>query len=194
MKTINIKTTILFCLFISFLSCKAQEYPLNSSYMKLSDNSYLKDLNNELPPYVGTYKANFEGNEITLFISLQNHKFFDLKVKKYYQDVLSIKYIVKNSSGVVLQDTQNMNFPANQLRFTIYSTKTRPSQNTVIFYYGGTNCGVGWGDIYLKKINSTQLSWEYKPNDIILDNSKCPPGTDINIYLPETKDLIFTKQ
>lgn len=186
--------TILFIFIISMTACKAQEYPLNSSYMNLPDNSYLKDLNNELSPYVGTYKANFGGNEITLFITQQNHKLFDLKVKKYYQDVLSVAYIVKNSSGNVLQNTQNMNFQPNQLRFTMYSTKTKSSQNTVIFYYGGTNCSVGWGDVILKKIDSTQISWEYRPNDIILDDSKCPPGTDINIYLPETKDLIFTKQ
>jgi len=51
-----------------------------------------------------------------------------------------------------------------------------------------------WGSIELKKISSTQISWEYRPNDIILDDSKCPLGTDIKIYLPETKDLIFTKQ
>ncbi|UEQ74627.1 hypothetical protein J8N07_13180 [Chryseobacterium arthrosphaerae] len=162
--------------------------------MKLPDNSYLKDLNNELDPYVGTYKGNFEGHEITLFITKQNYKFFDLKIKKYYQDVLSIKYIVKNSSGVILQNTQSMNFQPDQLRFTMYSTKTKPLQNTVVFYYGGTNCSVGWGDIYLKKLNDTQISWEYRPNDIILDDNKCSPGTDINIYLPETKDLIFTKQ
>ncbi|WP_101239267.1 hypothetical protein [Chryseobacterium sp. PMSZPI] len=162
--------------------------------MKLPDNSYLKDFNNELSPYVGTYKATFEGNEITLYITKQNYKFFDLKVKKYYQDVLSIKYIVKNSSGTILQNTQTMSFQPNQLRFTVYSVKTKPSQNTIIFYYGGTNCGIGWGDIYLKKLNDHQLSWEYRPNDSIIDSKTCPDDTDINIYLPETKNLIFTKQ
>lgn len=194
MKTINIKTKILFIFLISIISCKAQEYPLNTFYMNLPDNSYLKDLNNELSPYVGTYKANFEGNEITLFITKQDYKFFDLKIKKYYQDVLSIKYIIKNSSGMILQNTQNMNFQPTQIGFTIYSTKTNPLQNTILFYYGGTNCGVGWGDIYLKKLNNMQISWEYRPNDTIVDSNRCPDGTDINIYLPETKNLIFTKQ
>ncbi|MDH6252831.1 hypothetical protein M2347_002558 [Chryseobacterium sp. H1D6B] len=194
MKMINFKIIIALTFIVNITSCKAQEYPLNSTYMNLPDNSYLKDINNELVQYIGTYKANFDNKEITLFITKENHKFFDLKVKKYYQDVLSIRYIVKNSSGIILQNTQNMNFQPNQLRFAIYSTKTRPTQNTIIFYYGGTNCSVGWGDIFLKKINDTQISWEYRPDDIILDSSKCPSGTDINIYLPETKDLIFTKQ
>ncbi len=96
---------------------------------------------------------------------------------------------MKNSSGVVLQDTKNTNSNTE-----LYSTKFKSSQNSLIFYYGGTNCGVGWGEIYLKKLTSNKISWEYRPNDIIIDDSKCPPGTDTTIYLPETKDLIFTKQ
>ncbi len=90
------------------VSCKGQQYPLNTNYEEVPNNAYLKDLNNELNPYIGIYKANFEGNEITLYITKDIYKFFDLYSKKYYQDVLSIKYIVKNSSGTVLQDTKNM--------------------------------------------------------------------------------------
>ena len=93
----------------------------------------------------------------------------------------------------MLQDTQNMNFQPNQILHTIYSHWVEPN-NILALYYGGTNCGVGWGSIELKKINSTQLSWEYRPNDTILDSARCPQGTYITIYLPETKDLIFTKQ
>ena len=87
-----------------------------------------------------------------------------------------------------------MNFQSNQFEHTIYSIMTRPTLNIISFTYGGTNCGVGWGDIYLKKLNSTQISWEYIPDSTIIDSSKCPPGTDTTIYLPEAKDLIFTKQ
>ncbi|KMQ68684.1 hypothetical protein ACM39_05150 [Chryseobacterium sp. FH2] len=194
MKTINIKTIILFSLFISFFSCKAQEYPLNTDFTTIQNYSYLKDLNNELSPYIGTYKANFQEKEITIYITQENHKLIDYIDQKFYRDVLCIRYIVKNSTGNALQDTKNMNFLSNQIKHTIYSMRTRPSQNAVIFDYGGTNCSVGNGKIILKKLSSIQLSWEYRPNDIILDSSKCPSGTDINIYLPETKDLIFTKQ
>ncbi|WES96049.1 hypothetical protein P2W68_14455 [Chryseobacterium arthrosphaerae] len=87
-----------------------------------------------------------------------------------------------------------MIFSPNQLKHTIYSQWSEDNGNSILFYYGGTNCSVGWGSIKLKKNGTTQISWEYRPNDIILDDNRCPPGTDINIYLPETKDLIFTKQ
>lgn len=103
------------------------------------------------------------------------------------KDILSIKFIVKNSSGVTLQDTQSMAFSAEQLRHTIYSQWAEDKGNKLLFYYGGTNYGVGWGSIKLKKLNATQISWEYLTNDIILDDSKCPPGTDINITFQKQK-------
>lgn len=177
----------------SLISCKAQTvYPLNSDFDEIPQNSYLKDLNNELDSYIGTYTAIYQTKMITLYITKENMKYF--KSLKIYQDALSIRYIIKDATNVILQDTLTMNFQENQLKHTIYSHGTYPSINTVWFNYGGTNCGVGWGSIELKKISSTQLLWEYRPNDTILDSSRCPQGTDINIYLPETKDLVFTKQ
>ncbi|MEY8758886.1 DUF6705 family protein [Chryseobacterium tongliaoense] len=194
MKTINIKTLIFLSLLINILSCKAQEYPLNIDFRNIPNYSYLKDINNELTPFVGTYQGQFNGNQITLFVTKESHKLIDYVDQKFYRDVLPIRFIVKNASQVVLQDTKNMNFQSNQVQHTIYSTIINPYQNLLMLTYGGTNCGVGWGSIRLKKLNATQISWEYRPNDMILDSSKCPDSTNINIYLPETKDLIFTKQ
>ncbi|WP_276875366.1 hypothetical protein [Chryseobacterium joostei] len=185
------KLLLIFTFFYT-ITCNAQEYPLKTDYTEVPSYSYLKDTNNELDPFVGSYTANFQGKQITLFINKQTHVLFEINTYKYYKDVLSIKFITKNISGITLQDTQNMIFQPNQLKHTIYSRWAEDGK--LLLYYAGTNCGVGWGNIYLKQINPTQISWEYRPNDIILDDSKCPPGTDINIYLPETKDLIFTKQ
>lgn len=194
MNKIIIKSAFAFVFFCIF-SCKAQqEFPLKTDYTQIPNNSYLKDINNELDTYVGNYTANFQDKKITLFIAKQNHMFFDRGKYKYYKDVLSVRYIIKNSLGITLQDTQNDTFQSNQIKNTIYSRWVESDDNKILLYYGGTNCRVGWGDIYLKKINSTKISWEYRPNDIILDSNKCPEGIDINIYLPETKDLIFTKQ
>ncbi|PVV60324.1 DUF6705 family protein [Chryseobacterium sp. HMWF035] len=189
MNTIQTKILFALTLFISLISCKAQNLPLNTAFSTIPNGAYLKDTNNELSPYVGTYKANFNGNEITLFITKQENKLEQTGQKTYYMDALIVKYIVKNSSGVILQDTQN-----NFTDIEFYSIGTSPSKNAITFYYSGTNCSVGWGDIYLKKINATQISWEYRPDDIVTTTDKCPPALDTNIYLPETKDLIFIKQ
>lgn len=189
MKNTILKTFLLIVLMSNFLCCKAQQYPLNTDYDDIANNSYLKDINNELDPYVGVYKANFSGNEITLYITKQQDKLENSAQKSYYMDALIVKYIVKNSSGTTLQDTQN-----NNSNIEFYSFKKRPAKNALQFIYTGTNCHVGWGDIYLKKINATQISWEYRPDDISSTSQSCPNNLDTTIYLPETKDLIFTKQ
>ncbi len=175
----------------SIISCKAQQYPLNTDYDEVANNSYLKDLNNELDPYIGTYKADYNSKEITLYITKVNNKLEKRPQKIFYRDALVIKYTVKNSLGAILQDTQNNNLQTNG----ISSFRIRSYDGTVLLGYDGTNCRVGWGTIFLKKINTTQISWLYKPNDITILPGQCPGNPDLTIYLPETETpLIFTKQ
>jgi len=189
------KSLIIFLITFTVFICKAQQiYPLKTDYTEIPQSSYLQDIQNELDSYVGKWKANFNGNTITIFITKEIHRFFNGTKYKYYKDVLSVRYMIQNSSNVVLQDTQSLFFTPVQLKHSIYSQWAEDNGNTVLLYYGGTNCGVGWGNVSIKKISSTQIAWEYIPNTTIIDSSKCPPGTDTTIYLPETKDLIFTKQ
>ncbi|ASW73261.1 hypothetical protein IQ37_04065 [Chryseobacterium piperi] len=156
----------------------------------ITQNAYVKDLNNELNPYIGTYKANFEGNQITLYITKEEKKPTKNLNKNYYKDILNVKFIIKNSAGITLQDTKNNSSQIN----TIYSMNTNSIRNIVSLSYSGTNCGVGWGKINLKKINSTQLSWEYRPNSRVIDKARCPGNPDLTVYIPESQNLIFTKQ
>lgn len=189
MNTIKLKITLALLLFINLISCKAQILPINTALNETPAGAHLKDTNNELTPFVGTYKANYNGNEITLFITKQEDKLEKSTHKNYYMDALIVKYIVKNSTGTVLQDTKNNNL----YNIEFYSIDI-PAPNMIGFLYSGTNCSVGWGEINLKKISPTQISWEYLPDDITTTAAKCPPTLDTTIYLPETKDLIFTKQ
>lgn len=191
------KNTILQIFFLmglinNFLSCKAQQVlPLTTFIDDIPPNAYVKDLNHELDPYVGTYKANHQGKEIILYIQKIDNKLEESFQKNYYLDALVIKYIIKNPSGAILQDTQNTNLQTNG----ISSFRIRSYDNTVLLGYEGTNCRVGWGTILLKKISATQISWLYQPNDRIITPENCPGNPDLKIYLPETENpLIFTKQ
>lgn len=171
------------------VNCKAQQtYPLDTDYEDVPALSYIKDLNNELNQFTGIYKANYQGNEITLYITKVEHMLKKRLTKSYYMDALTVKYTVKNSSAVILQDTQN------NIQNDFYSMMSYSQENGVALYYPGTNCGVGWGKVFLFKINPTQLSWEYRPNGKLLDEYNCPGNQDLTVYLPVTKDLIFTKQ
>ena len=180
--------SVLFLIIFAVVSCKSQQIlPMNTALDDIPNNAQVKDLNNELNPYIGTYKANFEGNEITLFITKEENKLEKRVSKQFYRDALVVKYIVKNVSGLILQSNQNSS--SNQL----YSIGTRPTENSVVLYYYGTNCGVGWGKVTIKKLSTTQISWDYSPNSTSLRDD-CPSTADKTVYLPETDNLIFTKQ
>ena len=187
------KKVFLIILLTTLASCKSQ-YPLKTDYTSIPTNSYLKDLNNELPNFVGLYKADYQNNIITLNLILENHKFINNVLNNYYIDLIKIGFKIESNNGLIIYDTQDQNIPQNELKHTIRSMWVDNNGSELISYYGGTNCGVGWGTIKLTKINPNQLSWSFEPNSTIVDDNNCPQNTDITIYLPETKNLIFTKQ
>ncbi|WP_419870922.1 DUF6705 family protein [Chryseobacterium sp. CT-SW4] len=185
----------LFALTMSLITCKAQQvYPLNTYYEDAPNYSYMKDLNNELTPYVGTYKATYNGNEVILVITKEDKKLLTRSNdRKYYKDVLNVKYTVKDiATGTVLDDNIN---PTGPDKKELMSMGTNPPDNNSIdLGYDGTKCGIGWGRITLLKINTTQFKWSYYPNSSIFSGNDCPDSKNIKVYLPHTKNLIFTKQ
>lgn len=193
MKLIFRNCIIIFGFIFSFISCKAQTiYPLNTYPLDVPVGSYLKDLNNELNPYIGRWKASHNGKYINIEIIKEEHKSFRLpdKVNYFFQDVLVIKYTIKDSNGNILQsNTSSTN--DNDKNF-IASISIRPSG--VYMFYTGNDCGIGLGEIIIKKINNTQLSWSYYPKTRSLTTSNCFNLGNIQIYLPVTENLIFTKQ
>lgn len=189
----TMKKILLLFIVIFAISCKAQDvYPLKTLYTELPNYVYLKDTNNELSAFTGTYTANYEGKSISLFITKHNKKLLD-RINLFYKDILNVNYMIKDSNGNVLIDSRTVNFSSNQLKDLILSFWVEDNGQKLLASYGGTNCNVGNGFVYLTKLNATQLSWEYVSGVTILTDKTCPPGTDIKVYLPKTKDLIFTK-
>jgi hypothetical protein len=190
------KIISLFALAISLINCKAQQiYPLNTYYEKAPNYAYMKDLENYLSPYVGKYKTIYKENEITLYITKEDKMLKDYGPgnRKFYRDTLHIKYTVKNiSTGVILEDNLNPTDPTLNKITSMGTNKL--DNNSVSLYYDGTTCGIGWGRITLKKISSTQISWSYYPNDSLFSGNECPNSQNIKVYLPDTENLVFTKQ
>ena len=186
------KIIVLVVLIITITNFKTQTYPLNTYYGDVPEYSYMKDIDDVLSPYIGVYKATYNGNEIILYINKEEKM---LKVnslnKKYYKDVLHIKYTVKSlSTGVILQDTQNTTTQDNKI--TSIGTLVFENNAVSLIHYGA-GCGIGGGDIKLKKPSPNQISWSFSPESILLEPGDCP-NVEKKIYLPEVKDLIFTKQ
>ena len=59
---------LIIILFTLTISCKAQTYPLRT-FTQIPQNAYLKDTNNELQYYVGTWKGSW--NNKTIYITLK---------------------------------------------------------------------------------------------------------------------------
>lgn len=83
------KKAALILIVLLTISCKAQNIvPLDSKRHKTPDNSYFKDLNNELDKFVGTWK--FSSNDTIFTIVIQkkekiliNNRYFDKLVGEY---------------------------------------------------------------------------------------------------------------
>lgn len=175
------------------ISCKAQqEYPITTSLSQVPTNSYIKDQFNSLNSYVGAYKTIFNGNEVTIDINKEIKREFTFGSNfKIYKDALIMTFSIKNSNGQMIQNTVGSSDSKKNFIFDFGFNNTT---NSMIFYYTGTNCSVGHGEIQIRKLSSTQISWSYFPNSSTLTSATCPGNPDLNIYLPRTENLIFTKQ
>ncbi|CAI9681231.1 hypothetical protein HZQ11_17060 [Elizabethkingia anophelis] len=181
---------LLFIITIIFsLSCSAQEYPLNTSFKTIPQGSYLKDTQNELSCYTGTWKTLFNGKDITL--DIQKIEKYSVKYPKneFFRDILLIRYTVKDGNGNTLQSTLNHSV----LNSNIKSTYVLPN-NKIAFTHSGGDCGVGSGRVYLQYIDSTHIKWSYYPESLMHAEGECPQGSDLKVYLSKTEDLVFTKQ
>jgi len=181
--------------FIIFLfSCNAQQVlPLNNSAYSSPTNSYFKDSNGELDYYLGNWKAVFQNRVIILDISKETKVPFEMFDKKFFRDQIRVRYVIKNSNGLILESSLNKDF-FNDIKLSIRGFKTQLNGNEVSLIFSGGNCSVGIGKIVFKKINPTQFSWGYYPGTTSRNDISCPPNLDYTIYLPETENLVFTKQ
>ncbi|WP_131701379.1 DUF6705 family protein [Chryseobacterium sp. FH2] len=186
------KNTFLYLLIILFsISCKAQQYPLNTNYRTIPDNSYIKDINNEYSKFVGNWKAIINNKEIDLSISKEENKSMILFNRHFYKDVLLIRYKVLVNNQIVENTINNSNDSVNII------SMGAQIDGSVLFDYKGLKCLVGNGFISLEYVDSTHLKWNYQPQSTVITNKNCSdyPTSGIKINLPyEPADIIFTKQ
>jgi hypothetical protein len=184
--------TILYLIITLFsISCNAQQYPLDTDFTTIPNNSYIKDLNNEYSKFVGTWKASLGNKEVYLYVTKQENKPIIRLNKNLFRDVLLIKYKVLIDNQIVESTT---NFTDDKINIIGLGTEI---DGSVTFSYTGGKCGVGWGVINTAYIDATHLKWYYQPQSSMLTNKNCPdyPANGIKINLPdEPADIIFTKQ
>ncbi|MCS3867544.1 hypothetical protein J3D55_000460 [Chryseobacterium ginsenosidimutans] len=185
MKNIILILSILFT-----LSCKSQTYPLRT-YTDVPDNSYLKDMNNELNDYVGTWKATWNNKTIYIYIFEEINKYNNSL--NIYKDYLIIKFKVTDALGNILFN--NTNLSNNDAK--IFGSNFKGGTDTYSLGYGDDDLCGKWGLIRINFTDSTktQLNWVYSEQENWLE----PDCFYYNYPLdqrpePLPQSAVFTKQ
>lgn len=184
------KNTFVILLFLFTVSCKSQTYPLRT-YTNVPDNSYLKDIPNELQDYTGTWKTTWNNKTIYLNISKVTNRYREgLYV---YIDYLIIKFKVIDINNNILFD--NMNLPGDKAK--IEGVNFKGGENKYLLGYGDSDLCGKWGFVSINFTDQTktQLKWVYSEQENWLEPNCFYYGLP-QAQRPEPLpyDAIFTKQ
>ncbi|MFT3918015.1 DUF6705 family protein [Cloacibacterium sp.] len=146
------------------VSCKAQTYPLRT-YTEIPENAYLKDTNNELQTYEGTWKGTW--NNKTIYITLKKITNKYDNVFKYYRDYLIAKFKVIDNSGNILFDNNNL---ADD-KAKINGGKFRKIDNKYSLNYIDPDLCFKSGFITIQFIdsNKTKLEWNFMESSNLIE-------------------------
>lgn len=152
---------------------------------------YLKDTNNELQDYVGTWTGTWNNKTIYISISKITEKYS--WVFKYYSDFLIAKFKVLDSNGNILFD--NTNLPNEQAKIEGLSFRKVDDKYSLIYIDPDLCDTTGSIRINFTDPTKTQLQWWYSKNTNWIDTDCFYYGMPQNQRPdPLPKNIILTKQ
>ncbi|PJJ64233.1 DUF6705 family protein [Chryseobacterium geocarposphaerae] len=174
---------ILLFLFV-MISCKSQSpiYTLGQSPVNSPENSYLKDTDNVLNKFVGTWTYNKNGKIFTIILN----KAEMVKIIDYYVDELQGNYIYTINGNTVV-NTNTSNFTGKKSRifgFTLWEGNT----NKVTLYFKDPERPRIHSKIILTYSNQNgieKLHWDLKVTGIVpaqgIPGMSLNPATDVRV-------------
>ena len=130
------KNLILFIVPLLFIvegSAQEEIVPLNNDYLYgIPNGVYVKDINNDFYPYVGTWTAVLDDKQYFIrFVLIPHHLISFPNGNSYHKDILVGSYKVTDLSGNVLQgDLNNINPQETKIQSISY-----PVNNQLSFMY-----------------------------------------------------------
>ena len=144
---------IILVLAISIASCKAQIIAVEDykAYtQELEEGAYIKDINNVLDKFVGTWKGTYN-NKNYEFIITKNTENFKYR-PSIREDLLLMRYKITESSGSVIEDTLSL---PNDSSFVMQNGYVAQTGSYVFSYIGReVACGQN-GSTFMKILNNT---------------------------------------
>ncbi len=152
----------------------------------MEDGAYIKDVNNVLGKFVGTWKGDY------------NNKNYEFKIIKYTvdniglkfkEDLLLIRYKIVEANGKVLENTLDL---ANDSPYVIHGSYYDNRDGGYVLYYQGRahKCGQN-GDLFISTYgtNDTKLQLFLSVNGEMHSNL-CPNGAAQQILPTISMELI----
>jgi len=125
------KNIAILTLFLLNMACNAQSpiYTLGQSPINKPKNSYLKDTNNILNKFAGTWKYSESGKVFTIILN----KAEMVNLDDYYVDELqgNFKYLINNN---IIANTTTPNFNGKNSRIFGFTLWDDPNKVTLFFY------------------------------------------------------------
>lgn len=189
------KIMILGCILLFAMSCKAQTIvPVEKTgdYLDagngIPDNTYLKDVNNLLSKYLGTWKGTYGGKNYTFYVTKYTSKF-----EKVTRDKLLTRYLITTSNGSILEDTRSLPDTSPYVIKGNYFGKDLRSYASN-FFGKNSQCGnKGTVFIRMKNTTNTQMSFAFEPDKILISEDTCPGFKFAELTLPR-EGMMLTKQ
>jgi len=197
-----LKTFIQLILILVTIGCKAQgitivledidNYEFNE-YSSAPRIAHVKDINNILGEYLGTWIGTHDGKSYEFRII--KHTLTVWNDYDYLEDILIMRYIIKDSNGAILEDTTNIPVgdPLDDLviqgMFMRYDDNANPESYQLHYYGRDHKCGQD-GDIVIKRVGA-KLNLYYAPSGEFITD--CDKDTVENL-LPPLGGFTLTKQ
>ncbi|MCA6069476.1 hypothetical protein JI747_020135 [Chryseobacterium sp. RG1] len=185
-------------LFLMIISCKAQVIGTLEQFEEcasrtnhdegcpdLENITYVKDTNNRLNQFVGTWKGNHDGKQYEIYFEKKVQFGEDIKWDRIFG-----RMIIKNNSGNIIYNSfnesdQNISFFGRNFQNRVY----------IMHFVGNYDC-LESGNVFLEtKINNpNEMTLFYSQDkDGLLNPAKCPNFSTFVSLLP-TQKMTLTKQ
>ena len=181
------KRNLFLLIFSLAISCKSQIYPLRT-YSQIPENAYLKDTNNELLSYAGTWKGTWNNKTIYITFSKITNQYDD--VLKYYKDNLTAKFKILDTDGTVLFD----NTSSDDLNAKIWGGKFRKLDDKYsLIYIDPELCNTS-GNVIINFVgdDKNQLHWKFNQSSNMITSDCRFYSTGIPEVLP--KEIVLARQ
>jgi len=142
----------------------------------------IKDVNNVLLRFTGTWKGEYDSKKYEIRIERVTQPFFDAE-----EDVLMMRYKITTSIGTLIEE--NLSVLNNEdVSISGYYLQNR----TYIFTYQGIDweCGQS-GEVYIAAgydRNPNKMGLHLNPEQILLDTTACPNG---RAAMPFPKEMMW---